>query len=69
MASRLAGCSPGLGVTARCRLGAAARHVIAILVCADTLFVLSLAGLFAGTFLLAGAAICLVIASVRWPVA
>ncbi|MDP9191373.1 MAG: hypothetical protein M3P06_06705 [Acidobacteriota bacterium] len=42
---------------------------IALLACADTLFVLSLAGLFAGTLLLVGAALCLVVASVRWPVA
>lgn len=42
---------------------------IAVLACADTLFVFSLAGLFAGTVLLAGAAGCLIIASVRWPVA
>lgn len=40
---------------------------IAILACADTLFVFSLAGLFAGTVLLSGAAICVVIAAVRWP--
>ena len=39
---------------------------IAVLACGDTLFVLSVAGIFAGTLLLAGAAICLVIASVRW---
>jgi hypothetical protein len=40
---------------------------IAILACADTLFVFSVAGLFAGTVLLFGAAICVVIAAVRWP--
>lgn len=40
---------------------------IAILACADTLFVFSLAGLFAGSVLLSGAAICVVIAAVRWP--
>jgi hypothetical protein len=42
---------------------------IAILVCVDTLFVLWVAGVFAGTILLAGAAVCLVIASLRWPAA
>jgi hypothetical protein len=40
---------------------------IAILVSVDTLFVFSLAGLFAGTVLLACAAVCAVIAAVRWP--
>ncbi|HUO84822.1 MAG TPA: hypothetical protein VM534_06870, partial [Thermoanaerobaculia bacterium] len=40
---------------------------IAGLVCVDTLFVFSLAGLFPGTLLLFGAAICTVIAAVRWP--
>ena len=40
---------------------------IAILTCVDTLFVFSLAGLFAGTVLLAGAAVSAVIAAVRWP--
>lgn len=42
---------------------------IAVLACVDTLFVFSLAGVFAGTLLLAVAASCAVIASVRWPVA
>jgi hypothetical protein len=40
---------------------------IAVLVCADTFFVVSLAGFFAGTALLSAAAISLVIAAVRWP--
>ena len=40
---------------------------IAVIVCVDTLFVFSLAGLFAGTVLLSFAAIGLVIAAVRWP--
>lgn len=42
---------------------------IALMVCVDTLFVFSLAGVFAGTVLLAVAASCAVIASIRWPVA
>lgn len=40
---------------------------IAILTCVDTLFVLRLAGFFVGTGLLAGAAVAVVIAAVRWP--
>lgn len=37
-----------------------------VLVCADALFVFSLAGFFAGTALLAAAAACTVIAVARW---
>jgi hypothetical protein len=40
---------------------------IAVLACADTLFVFSLAGFFAGTALLSVAAIGLVVAAARWP--
>lgn len=40
---------------------------IAVVVGVDTLFVFSLAGVFAGTVLLSGAAICAVIAALRWP--
>lgn len=40
---------------------------IAVVACVDTLFVFSLAGVFAGTVLLALAAIGLVTAAVRWP--
>lgn len=39
----------------------------AIVVCVDTLFVISLAGFFAGTALLAAAAACTVVAAIRWP--
>lgn len=42
---------------------------VAMLVCADTVFVFSIAGLFAGTALLAAAALCAVVAAVRWPAA
>jgi hypothetical protein len=38
----------------------------AIVSCVDTVFVFTLAGLFAGTILLAAGALCLVIAAVRW---
>ena len=40
---------------------------LAAVVCLDTLFVLSLAGLFAGTLLLSGAALFTIIAAIRWP--
>jgi len=40
---------------------------IALLASADTLFVFSLAGFFAGTALLSFAAIGLIVAAVRWP--
>ena len=33
----------------------------------DTAFVFSQAGLFAGTLMLAGAAVCLLLAALRWP--
>jgi hypothetical protein len=40
---------------------------IAVVLCADTLFVVSLAGLFAGTALMGAAAACVVMAALRWP--
>lgn len=39
---------------------------LSLLVCADTVFVFSLAGVFAGTVLLALAALCTIIATTLW---